>query len=168
MASVRRRRKGVVLELSQDEVGLLRSLPAQLTPLLEGGATAGEGSDPVRDRLFPRAYLDPTEEEAEHTWQDLVHPDLVREKAAALAVLDETLARVAGADDDVKVTLDRSEVEAWVAALNDIRLALGTSIGITEDHDPEHLDATDPAAQPFLVYDWLTVLQGTIIEVTFE
>ncbi len=168
MASVKKRRKGVVLELSRDEVALLQTLPAQLAPFLEGGPTPSEGTDPVRDRLFPRAYLDPTEEEAEHNWQDMVHSDLVREKAAALAVLAETLERVAGSDRDVKIILDRAEVEAWLSALNDARLALGTTIGIADDHDPELIDPSDPGSQPFFIYDWLTMLQGTILEVVFE
>ena len=168
MASVRKRRKGVVLDLTPDEVALLEALPTQLAPLLEGGPTPDEGSDPVRDRLFPRAYLDPTEEAAEHNWQDMVHSDLVREKAAALAVLAQSLERVAGADRDTKLSLDRDEVEAWLSALNDARLALGTTIGITEDHDRDLLDSADPASQPFFVYDWLTMLQGTILEVVFD
>jgi hypothetical protein len=168
MASVKKRRKGVVLELTPDEIALLQRLPAELAPALEGGPTAGEGSDPVADRLFPRAYLDPTEEEAEQNWQDMVHADLVKEKSKALAVLASSLERVADAGGDAKLALDRAEVEAWLSALNDARLALGTTIGITEDHDPTGLDPSDPAAQPFLIYDWLTMLQGTILEVMYE
>ena len=168
MASVKKRRKGVVLELTPDEVALLQTLPAQLAPVLEGGPTASEGADPVRDRLFPRAYLDPTEEKAEHNWQDMVHSDLVKEKAGALAVLAESLERVANADRDAKLSLDRDETEAWLGALNDARLALGTTIGITEDHDPSSLDPADPESQPFFIYNWLTMLQGTILEVMFD
>ena len=168
MASVKKRRKGIVLELTPSEVALLQSLPAQLAPALEGGPTPSEGTDPVRDRLFPRAYLDPTEEEAEQNWQEMVHVEVVKEKSAALAVLAASLERVADADGDAKLPLDRTEVEAWLSALNDARLALGATIGITEDHDPTRLDPSDPAAQPVFVYDWLTMLQGTILEVMFE
>ena len=64
--------------------------------------------------------------------------------------------------------MSRDEVEAWLRRLNDARLALGVTLAITEDHDPTRLDATDPASQPFFVYDWLTMLQGTILEVVFE
>jgi hypothetical protein len=168
MASVKKRRKGVVLELSPEEVALLQTLPAQLAPLIEGGPPANAGTDPVRDRLFPRAYLDPTEEEAEHNWQDMVHSDLVAEKSATLALLAETLERVADADRDAKLTLDRAETEAWLAALNDARLALGVTLGITEEHDPTLLDPSDPSSQPLFVYDWLTMLQGTILEALME
>ncbi|MGZ8752417.1 MAG: DUF2017 family protein [Acidimicrobiia bacterium] len=168
MASVKKRRKGVVLELTPDEVALLQALPAQLAPVLEGGPTASEGTDPVRDRLFPRAYLDPTEEKAEQNWQDMVHADLVKEKAAALTVLAESLENVADSGRDAKLSLDRDEVEAWLSALNDARLALGVTLEITEEHDPSRLDPGDPAAQPFFIYDWLTMLQGTILEAMFE
>jgi hypothetical protein len=154
--------------LAPAEVALLQTLPAQLAPFFEGGPPASEGTDPVRDRLFPRAYLDPTEENAEHNWQDMVHSDLVQEKAAALAVLAESLERVADTDGEAKLILGREEVEAWLSALNDARLALGVSLDITEEHDPSLLDPADPESQPFFIYDWLTMLQGTMLEVMFE
>ncbi len=168
MASVKKRRKGVVLELAPAEIALLETLPAQLAPVLEGGPTEGEGANPVRDRLFPQAYLDPTEEQSERNWQEMVHSDLVREKAAALAILATSLERVADSERDTKLSLDREEVEAWLSALNDARLALGVTLGITEEHDAALLDPADPASQPYFVYDWLTMLQGSILEVMFE
>ena len=43
----------------------------------------GSSVDAVTQRLFPRAYLDPTEEEAESQWQELVHDDLVEARLDA-------------------------------------------------------------------------------------
>src|SRR5450631_3024438 len=43
----------------------------------------------VRDRLYPRAYLDPTEEKAQGEFDALVHDDLVHSRRAALeAIID--------------------------------------------------------------------------------
>jgi hypothetical protein len=162
MARVRRSRKGVLVELDAAEIELLRSLPEQLEPLLAAPAPGIEATDPVRERLFPRAYLDPTEERAETEWQALVHPELVREKTAALAKLTAGLA--AAGDGPATLTLAADEVEAWIGALNDARLALGVTLEITEEFDPRDLDASDPASQPYLVYDWLTWLQGSLVE----
>ena len=108
MASVKKRRKGVVLELTArgGRVAAERSRPSSHRSSREVRRRTRE---PIRSAtgLFPRAYLDPTEEDAEHNWQDMVHSDLVAEKSAALASLAETLERVADADRDAKLTLDR-------------------------------------------------------------
>jgi hypothetical protein len=64
-APFRRNRSGgfdVVLE--PGEAAVLTRLCEELTTLLSAEAEE-ERSDPVLERLFPRAYLDPTEEEAE-------------------------------------------------------------------------------------------------------
>jgi hypothetical protein len=47
--------------------------------------------------------------------------------------------------------------------LNDLRLALGTRLGITEDDDPD-LDPVDPAAQSRVIYYWLTALQDSVVQ----
>ena len=60
---------------------------------LRAAARSQAGRDnAATERLFPRAYLDPTEEDAETEWQAVVHDDLVREK---LAALDAVARRVA-------------------------------------------------------------------------
>lgn len=169
MARVRARRRGAVVDLTGIEARLLAGLADQLAPLLEGGPTGGVSADPVRDRLFPRAYLDPTEERADREWQELAHPGLVAEKAAALARLTTNLvdAGVGGIDDDamLRVQLSADDAEVWVGALNDARLVSGVALGITDSFDPSALDPNDPAQVPFFVYDMLTYLQGALIEV---
>jgi hypothetical protein len=153
--------------LVEPEVELLRALPEQLRALYEVPAppVTGGAVDPVRDRLFPRAYLDPTAEDAEAEWRALVHPDLVRDRIGALglltASLDATTARRRG-----KVTLDlaEDEVAAWLSVLNDARLVLGIRLQITEDVVPGPLDPTDPEAQGLAAYAWLTDVQSELVE----
>ena len=46
------------------------------------------------------------------------------------------------------------------AALNDVRLALGTVLDVTED-TPDELPADDPRAPHLAVYHWLTWVQDS-------
>lgn len=142
-----------------DEVSALTDLAGQLESLLTGGLPS-YGADPIRDRLFPRAYVDPTEERAETELQSVVHEDLVRAKSDALATL------VGNLGGDGVVELDEAGIEQWITALNDIRLAVGTAIGVTED--AVDLPEDDPRALGFATYDWLTWLQGNLVEVLLE
>jgi hypothetical protein len=157
----RNRQSRLVVRLTTEEVALLRRLPADLEALVRGG----DPDDPVLQRLFPRAYLDPTEEEAESEFQRLVHSDLVAERLAALALLDAALQRAVPARGSwVECELTEDDEAAWLGVLNDARLALGTRLGVTEEMDHRHLDLDDPDAPAFALYDWLTVLQGQLVE----
>jgi hypothetical protein len=146
--------------LHEAELELLRSIPNELRVLYDD-----EGADPVRGRLFPRAYLDPTAEDAEREWRELVHPELVRERLAALEVLTDSLARASGAKrDTVTADLDADDTAAWLGVLNDARLALGTRLDVTEATEYDDLDPDDPATPGLAAYAWLTYLQGELIE----
>ena len=43
--------------------------------------------------------------------------------------------------------LDRDQADAWLRALNDIRLVLGTRLEVTEDTYEEDVDPEDPRWQ---------------------
>jgi hypothetical protein len=73
----------------------------------------------------------------------------------ALAVLEET------ADAE---RLDEDQLMAWMRAVNEVRLVLGTRLEITDEGVERPLDANDQRAPAFAVYDYLTYLQGEIIE----
>ncbi len=162
----RNRRGELVARLRPEEVELLRRLPDELQPVLDAPPepdVAGEG-DAIRQRLFPRAYLDPTEEQAEHDWQSAVHPELVRTKLEALSLLTTTLDRATTTRGRVEVVLSPEESEAWLGVLNDARLALGVALGVTEDLDYGKIRPDDPAAVGYSVYGWLTSLQGQLVD----
>ena len=157
-----KRLRGGRLQATLDpaEVDLLRALPKELRGLYE----ADDEDDPVHERLFPRAYLDPTQEEAEAEWQALVHPELLRERMDALELIATSLERGTEHRSKIRVELSEDESQAWLGVLNDARLALGTRLGVAEDTDYTRLDPEDPDAATYAAYMWLTELQGDLVE----
>lgn len=158
----RNRSKGFDVVLEAGEAAVLTRLCEELTTLLSGG---DEEPDPVLERLFPRAYLDPTEEEAESDWQRLVHEDLVDGRRRALATVEGTLAGASVRRGRFELTLDEEQALAWLSVLNDARLALGTRLQVTEDLDLSGLDPDDPDTAPYAVYWWLGMLEERLIDV---
>lgn len=145
--------------MERGEAALLAGLPTQIRELVE----APEGR--VHDRLFPPVYLDPTEEDAEAEWQRLMHQELLRGKVDALEVLASSLKDAAGSTHErVALELDADETAAWLGALNDLRLALGVILEVTEDLDPSRVDPTDPRAPGLHLYGFLTWVQGDLID----
>jgi hypothetical protein len=164
-APFRRNRSGgfdVVLEAG--EAAVLTRLCEELTTMLNGDEKHSD-SDPVLERLFPRAYLDPTEEEAEADWQRLVHSDLLDGRRRALAMVEGTLATAVARRGRFELSLSEEQALAWLSVLNDARLALGTRLDVTEDLDLSGLDPDDPDTAPFAVYWWLGGLQEALIDV---
>ena len=125
--------------------------------------------DPVRERLFPRAYLDPTEESAEISWAAFSHPELLESRILTLEVIIESLKRIepskteSDAGEMHCVVLTMSETENWLKGLNDLRLALGTRLNIeTEaDNEPDEADPTNGLRE---IYTWLSALQQDLLE----
>jgi hypothetical protein len=143
---IRRTRKGdFALSISADERDVLRDLPGQLRELL---AT----DDPSLRRLFPPAYPDDDELEAEY--RELMAGDLLERHNAALDVMAETV-------DRDRLTED--EVVGWLGALNDLRLVLGTRLDVTEDLDPSSIEPDDPRFAAFALYHYLTWLQDELV-----
>jgi len=156
-----RKGDGLFVSIAEAEAELLRSIPDELRPVLSAPV---DPDNPVSERLFPRAYLDPTEEGAEREWQELVRPELVRERVASLERLTKSLERGQIREGRVEVELDADEAQAWLGALNDARLALGTRLGVTEDLDYDHVAEDHPDAAAYAVYGWLTWLEGDLVE----
>ncbi len=163
----RRRGGGATVRFEAVEVFALRDLAGQVAEVL-GGGVPEHGTDPIRDRLFPRAYVDPTEDRSEDEFQSVVHEDLVRAKSDSVAALLADLEGSTDRRDRLTVELDPAAVEQWVGALNDVRLTIGVVLGVTEDDDGEDLPPDDPRAAGMATYHWLTWVQGTLVEVLME
>ena len=65
-------------------------------------------------------------------------------------------------EDGGKFELTEDAAHAWVAAVNDLRLALGTMLEIRPD-GPDRLPDDHPLAPHLDVYQWLTVLQEYLV-----
>jgi hypothetical protein len=154
----------VLVTLHQREVEVLGEILRDLRVLVE----TPPGENAVSARLYPRAYLDPTEEGAEQQWQGLVHDDLVIARVTALDDITRALAQQPADDDDfVRVTLDEEAEGRLLTVLNDARLALGTIADVTEELDEEDLDLTPSDARWHLLrtYGYLTELQAMLVDV---
>lgn len=142
------------MRFDEAEAGLLRELAGETRTLLEADVPR---ADPVIARLFPDAYEDPEQAQAYH---DMVGDELRLEKLRALAAVSESLGTSGGAT----VELDDDLTTAWVAWINDVRLAVGTRLGVTAATMEAEIDPESPDAPAYQVLDWLGWIQGTIIE----
>ena len=89
------------------------------------------------------------------------------EKAPAfdLAEAKRSLAGALVRKGRLELSLDDDGAQAWLAVINDARLALGTRLEVTEDMDLSRLDPDDPDTAPYAVYWWLGVLEERLIDV---
>ena len=84
-------------------------------------------------------------------------PKIIDAKLAAAQTVLETLPAGGG---DVRLT--EAQADGWLAALTDVRLALGAMLGI--DDQPHKLPPDHPQAAHRDIYDWLSVVQGLLVE----
>ena len=127
---------------------------AELTGLATGPSTRPD--DPVLARLLPDFSTDDTR--LSGVLRELHEPDLIAAKNDAAAVVLQTLPAAGG-----KVELTAPQADAWLAALNDVRLALGTALDVSEDM-PEELPPDDPRSGHLGVYHWLTFVQDGLVQ----
>jgi hypothetical protein len=132
--------------------------PGELAAILGAGGPARPPEDPVLARLFPDAYRE--DPDAAGEFRRYTEPGLRSGKVAAARTVLATLPGKGG-----KVRLTPADGQVWLRALNDVRLALGVRLGITEDYEHElgGLSSDDPRAAYLAVYDWLTYLQETLV-----
>ena len=150
----------------QAELGLA-DLPSFDGPLEDadllaaGGGPLGAPEDEVLRRLLPDAYGDDPQAAAE--FRRFTERSLRERKAEADRRMLASLEPVQGQGG--RVQLDADGARAWLAALNDIRLALGTRLGVDEDVEEvlADLDDDDPRRYAFAVYDFTTYLQETLV-----
>lgn len=140
-----------VLRLPDEERALLRFLPDELRSLL---VEAPE--DPRLRRLFPPAYDDAEDEAA---YRELMGNELAEGRNRALQVLAETAAAE---------RLTGEQAQAWLTALNDLRLVLGTRLNVTDESLLEGLAENDPRAPELALYAYLSWLQEQLVEALSE
>ncbi len=143
--TVRRARDGSFqLRMTDDERDLVVNLAGQLRELLVSDETDG------LERLYPPAYANDPERDSEY--HSMVHDDLLEKRLASVDIVEQTAAAT---------SLTEDEMTAWMGAVNDLRLVLGTRLDVSEDQDLPAID--DPGAPAFAVYQYLTYLLGEIV-----
>jgi Domain of unknown function (DUF2017) len=115
-------------------------------------------STPPQDRVLARLLPDFNHDDPALAGglRSLHEPELIDFKNDAAAVVLRTCP-----PDGGEVRLTMAEARAWLAALQDVRLALGTVLDVTEDMD--RLPDSDPRATHFGAYEWLTNVQDSLV-----
>jgi hypothetical protein len=151
------RRKGdhLVARIVDAEAGIVGLLLDQLEQLLSADP-ADSGGDPVLDRLLPPGHADDPEIAADY--RDMTETGLRTGKAEDLAIVRATLP-----PDGGDVRLDDEQARAWLRTTNDLRLALGTRLGVTAETEPPD-DPADEEGSQLAVYYWLTAVQGSLVD----
>jgi Domain of unknown function (DUF2017) len=185
------RRGGVRAWLAAPEASLLRSLVGQVLALIapDGtepptpAATAADGEiaaleallegsdpegtrqppktpeDPVLARLLPDGYRD--DPEAAGEFRKYTEPGLRTAKQQAALLMLDSLPDAGG-----RIQLTSEQAQAWLKALNDVRLALGVRLDVTEDFEQQwaKLTADDPQWAAYEVYAWLGAVQESLVQ----
>ena len=165
----------IVLRTDEVERTLLTDLVTQLLELVELDEdphadplarmvgidhSAERSDDPALARLFPDAYDD---DESAAEFRRFTERSLRDTKVSHARTVLDGLARTGD-----KMTLSDSEAPSWLGTLNDLRLTLGSRLGLDDpayENEPwwERIPEDDPAAMAYHVYDWLTFLQETLV-----
>ena len=147
--SIRRTRQGdFEVRLSDEERELLRSIPPQMREAL-----ASDPGDPALARLYPTAYPDDAERDAEY--RRLMGDELSAGRLEALDTLEASI--------DAR-RLDHEQALAWTRAINDVRLLLGTRLDVSEEPSTPDLDPDDPHAPVLALYHYLSYLEEQLVE----
>jgi hypothetical protein len=156
----------VRLQLGPVEVQALADLLTELIDSLDADPAPG---DAVHDRLYPAAYADRESEEGfREMTETSLRTDRITRAQECLAELVEAPSRSSGLARRVRQEIELSDAEAdrWMRVLNDLRLVIGTRLGVTEEDETlDSLDPDDPQALSYVMYGWLTAMQDTLVRV---
>lgn len=174
MSGFRASSGGVTARFARPEAAIIRDLVGQVVELVVADMPAQEADelaamvgmsdssdvpdDPVLARLLPDGYRD--DQDAAQEFRRFTESGLRSAKVESAQTLLQTLPASGG-----KVKLNAEQAEAWLRSLNDVRLALGVRLGVTEDFDglSEDVGADDPRFAYTQVYQWLAFLQESLV-----
>jgi hypothetical protein len=168
--------------LAPHEAALLQNLGTSMLGMLEEressspadeleaitGMRTGNSSPPEDEtlkRLLPDFYRSQTDhpagsgtaESLNNALRSLHEPEIIDAKRQAVQQLLDTLPEGGG-----KFEISEDDAHAWAAAVNDLRLALGTMLDVGAN-GPDALPPDHPMAGHLDVYQWLTVLQEYLV-----
>jgi Domain of unknown function (DUF2017) len=150
-------RPGAPGEPDGADIAALEALLHQ--PAGSPGESPAAPEDPVLARLLPDGYRD--DPEAAGEFRRYTESGLRSGKQQAAQEMLDTLPDAGG-----RIQLTQDQAVAWLKALNDVRLALGVRLGVTEDFEEQwaSLNAEDPQWAAFEVYAWLGAVQESLVQ----
>jgi len=115
--------------------------------------------DPVVARLLPDGYRN--DPEAAGEFRRYTESGLRSAKQQVAREMLDTLPDTGG-----RIQLTQDQAVAWLKALNDVRLALGVRLGVTEEFEEQwaRLGQDDPQRAAFEVYAWLGAVQESLVQ----
>ncbi len=140
------RRNTFQVRLSTEERDVLRALCAEFRDLLAR-------EDPSISRLYPPGYGE--DRDASEQFDRMVRDDLTAGHLAAIGSVETTL-------DAAR--LDEEQMTAWLGALNDLRLVLGTQLDVTEELYERGVPPDDPRAPRLALYEYLGWLEEQTVQ----
>ncbi len=167
--------------LTSHEAGLLKSLVGSLIEMLDVRQAASPtdeleqvtgmrtgNPEPPEDATLRRLLPDfhkPADKPGDADASDdlnaalrsLHEPEIIDAKRSAAEFVLDSLP-----DGGGRFELTEDGANTWIAAVNDLRLALGTMLEISPD-GPDSLPDDHPLAPHLDVYQWLTVLQEFLV-----
>ena len=168
-----------VAEFAENEREILINLTEQIIELLAERADHGQEDplaamvgitshdsppeDEVLHRLLPNAYQDQADSAEFRRYTE----STLRSKKQAHAMAMRMYLKSA---EDGTVDLEHDSANAWLGAINDMRLALGVRLNVQErtQDELELLAPDDPMRGVYVVYGWLGWLQEGLIEALMD
>jgi hypothetical protein len=151
-----------VAGFSPEEVKVLRQVASEVVALLTDGF---DRDDPVVERLFPDVY--PDDPEAAADLRRYTEGDLKTGKIDQAGAMLAALPSAGGTE----IALDIESAEAWLRALNDVRLAIGTRLDVRDDmvleeelDDAVMHDPTSARVGQLSLYAYLGYLQQSLVD----
>lgn len=181
MQGFKRRRGKIVATFGSTEAGLIADLVDQVRTMLSARraeapddplaeltginiAPSTPPEDPAIARLLPDFHQG--DDDLAAALRVLHEPDLIAAKDAAAVALLDSLPLGGGT-----VRLTDEQADLWLAALNDVRLALGVRLGITTDDgepDLERPEMAEVGVPMYNVYGWLSAIQDSLVNAVMD
>ena len=162
----------VVLSLTEVESSVLGQLLDDLEELADLADVPPDqaAANPVIDRLFPDGYDDAG---AAGEFRDLTRASLQEERRERYGQCRAELPAGGG-----EIVVEPDSMHRWLVVINDMRLALGTRLGVTADgfaddlgdpgvadgsREPGDFEVADEILAARTVYHWLTAIQDDMV-----
>lgn len=144
-----------VINLPTQDRQTLMGFVDQLEQLLQTDAQ----DDPRLRRLFPVAYHDDPDRDAEY--QGYMHEELQQSRLHTIAMVRDVLAQ----DEP----LTEAQLHGFMMIINNLRLVLGTLLDVDESADTDDIEESDPLFGQAQLYGYLGwLLEWTVSAMTGE